>query len=113
MPAKKLKVTLDYETGADALAMLDKVGRYVDIIEVGGRLIAHEGLEAVEKIQRIWPDKEVVLGGVRLETLGAVLNSPAGMTISAEGLCDSVDPAATARIMRKALDTYNMSLRAA
>lgn len=107
MATKKLQLALNYTSSDEALAMLQQVGPYIDVIELGTPLLAAEGTKVIEIIQHNWPDKEVVVSGVRLESFGAMLNSPAGMVISADGICDSVDPAATAKVMRQALDTYN------
>lgn len=113
MDKKKLQLALNYTSSIEALAMLNQVGRYVDVIEIGAALIASEGIQAVETIQQAWPDKEIVISGIRLESFGATLNSAAGMVISAEGICDSADPRATAQLMRKALDAYNAANLAA
>ena len=55
----KLQVALDLLSVDDALALLSKVGEYVDVIELGTPLIKQEGLSAVTKIKNAYPDKIV------------------------------------------------------
>ncbi len=43
----------------DALALLEKVHEYVDVIELGTPLIKQEGLSAVTRIKQAYPDKIV------------------------------------------------------
>ena len=55
----KLQVAVDLLTTADALALTNKVGPYVDIIELGTPLIKSAGLSAISAIKAAHPDKEV------------------------------------------------------
>src|SRR5882757_5715943 len=55
----KLQVAVDLLSTADALALTNKVGPYVDIIELGTPLIKSAGLSAISAIKAAHPDKEV------------------------------------------------------
>lgn len=56
---KKLQVALDLFSTEAALNVLEKVGEYVDIIELGTPLIVAEGAEAVKTVKEKYPDKVV------------------------------------------------------
>lgn len=55
----KLQVAVDLLTTADALSLLSKVARFVDIIELGTPLIKSEGLSVISAVKAAHPDKEV------------------------------------------------------
>jgi 3-hexulose-6-phosphate synthase len=55
----KLQVAIDLLSTADALALLNKVGEYVDVIELGTPLIKQEGLSVVTDIKAAYPEKLV------------------------------------------------------
>lgn len=56
---KKLQVALDLLTIEDAKNMLEKVGKYVDIIELGTPLMVSEGANAIREIKPLYPNKTV------------------------------------------------------
>lgn len=53
---KQLQAALDLFSLEDALALLRKVGPYVDVVEVGTPLMVAEGARAVSAIKAAWPD---------------------------------------------------------
>jgi 3-hexulose-6-phosphate synthase len=55
----KLQVAIDLLSTADALALLNKVAPYVDIIELGTPLIKEQGLSVVKDVKAAYPDKLV------------------------------------------------------
>lgn len=55
-----LQLAIDLYHLTDALALLEKVGREVDVIEIGTPLIKNEGLAAVGEVKRRFPDKHVL-----------------------------------------------------
>jgi 3-hexulose-6-phosphate synthase len=55
----KLQVAIDLLSTADALALLNKVAPYVDIIELGTPLIKEQGLSVVTDVKAAYPDKLV------------------------------------------------------
>lgn len=56
----KLQLALDDVSLADALALVEQVRAYVDIIEVGTPFLYEEGLAAVRELRRRFPEKEVL-----------------------------------------------------
>ena len=56
---KKFQVALDLFTIEDAMRILEQVGEYVDIIEVGTPLMVAEGARAVRTIKDAYPTKTV------------------------------------------------------
>lgn len=59
MAHKKLHAALDLFRTQDALAILEKIGPYVDIIEVGTPLVVAEGARAVAAIKERHPEKVI------------------------------------------------------
>lgn len=55
----KLQVAIDLLSTADALTLLNKVGEYVDVIELGTPLIKQAGLSVVTNVKAAYPDKLV------------------------------------------------------
>jgi len=55
----KLQVAIDLLSTADALALLNKVAEYVDVIELGTPLIKQQGLSVVTNVKAAYPDKLV------------------------------------------------------
>jgi 3-hexulose-6-phosphate synthase len=55
----KLQVAIDLLSTADALALLNNVAEYVDIIELGTPLIKQQGLSVVTNVKAAYPDKLV------------------------------------------------------
>lgn len=56
---KKLQLALDLRSGKEAKKILDEVGEYVDIIELGTPLIISEGMKIVREIKALYPEKLV------------------------------------------------------
>ena len=56
----KLQLALDDITLAAALALVEDVRTYVDIIEVGTPFLYAEGLGAVRELRRRFPEKEIL-----------------------------------------------------
>ena len=56
---KKLQIALDFTSEKDAMQILGKTARYVDIIECGTPLMVACGCNIVKKIKELYPDKEV------------------------------------------------------
>ncbi len=56
---KKLQVALDLLRTEEALSILEQIGEYVDIIELGTPLMVSEGAGAVKEIKNIYPQKTV------------------------------------------------------
>ena len=59
MAHKKLHVAFDLFSTKDTLAMLEKVGTYVDIIELGTPLMVAEGARVVSTVKERWSEKTV------------------------------------------------------
>ncbi|AOX18680.1 3-hexulose-6-phosphate synthase [Kozakia baliensis] len=55
----KLQVAIDLPTTKDALALLEKVAQFVDIIEIGTPLAKAEGLSVLKAVKSAYPEKEV------------------------------------------------------
>lgn len=55
-----LQLAIDLHRLTDALALLDKVGNEVDVIEIGTPLVKNEGLAAVREVKRRFPGKQVL-----------------------------------------------------
>ena len=53
----KLQAALDYFSIADALALMERIHPYVDIVELGSPLIYAEGFQAIREMRRHYPDK--------------------------------------------------------
>ena len=56
----KLQLALDDITLTAALALVEDVREYIDIIEVGTPFLYEEGLAAVRQLRRRFPDKEIL-----------------------------------------------------
>ena len=56
---KLLQVALDLFSTEEALKVLDQVGQYVDIIELGTPLMIAEGARVVKTVKEKYPDKIV------------------------------------------------------
>ena len=56
----KLQLALDDITLTAALALVDKVREYIDIIEVGTPFLYEEGLAAVRELRKRFPEKEIL-----------------------------------------------------
>lgn len=69
---KKLQVALDLLSIQAAKDMLEKVGRYVDIIELGTPLMISEGVEAVRQIKSLYPEK-TVFADIKIMDGGAIM----------------------------------------
>lgn len=67
----KLQVAIDLLSTQDALNLLEKVGPYVDIIELGTPLIKQEGLAVVTAVKQAYPDK-IVFADMKTMDAGAL-----------------------------------------
>ncbi|MBS5121625.1 MAG: 3-hexulose-6-phosphate synthase [Blautia sp.] len=56
----KLQIALDDVTLEEALALVDRVKKYIDIIEIGTPLVYEYGMQAVRIMKERFPDKEVL-----------------------------------------------------
>ena len=56
-----LQIALDMLCSHDALSMLEKTAKYVDIIEVGTPLLKHEGIKIIRKIKQEYPDHTLLV----------------------------------------------------
>lgn len=56
---KKLQVALDLLTIEDTKNMLNQVGEYVDIIELGTPLMVSQGAQVIREIKPLYPEKTV------------------------------------------------------
>ena len=56
----KLQLALDDITLEDAMALIDKVHNYVDIVEIGSPFIIDCGMEPVKRIKAKYPELEVL-----------------------------------------------------
>ena len=52
-----LQLSLDFTSLPAALAMVEKVADFVDVIEVGTPLCKSAGLEAIRAVREVCPDK--------------------------------------------------------
>lgn len=60
MTRPNLQIALDHNTLESALADVTKVGKIVDILEVGTILCLQEGNKAIRCIKEIFPEKKIV-----------------------------------------------------
>lgn len=58
--AMKLQIALDEFDIDGAIALVEEVANYIDIIEAGTPFIVHYGMEAVRILRERFPDKEVL-----------------------------------------------------
>lgn len=70
---KKLQVALDLFDEETTLAVLEQVGEYVDIIEIGTPLCISEGMKIVQKVKALYPDK-IVFADVKIMDGGSVIS---------------------------------------
>ena len=70
---KKLQVALDIYSVEDALAILQKVGEFIDIIELGTPLIVKEGVSIVKVVKEKYPDK-VVFADIKVMDGGGIMS---------------------------------------
>lgn len=56
----KLQLAIDDMTLSEALSFIDKVEKYVDIIEVGTPFLIREGCHAIQAIKNKYPLKEIL-----------------------------------------------------
>lgn len=54
---KKLQLAIDLSDLKSTLKLLQQVGKYIDIIEIGTPLIISEGLDIIPIIKELYPDK--------------------------------------------------------
>lgn len=69
---KKLQVALDLFDVESALEVLEKVGEFVDIIELGTPLMVSEGTRAIREVKAKYPDK-IVFADIKIMDGGAVM----------------------------------------
>ena len=73
----KLQLALDEMKTEEAVKLVEKVKDYIDIIEVGTPICLDAGNNAVERMKKEFPDKEVladckIMDGGYLETENAI-----------------------------------------
>lgn len=56
----RLQLALDDVTLNNAFMLLQKIRNYVDIIEIGSPFIMEEGMHAVRKFRKYFPEKEIL-----------------------------------------------------
>lgn len=71
---KKLQVALDLFDTESALKVLEAVGEFVDIIELGSPLMITEGCHSIPEVKRRYPDK-IVFADIKVMDGGPVLPS--------------------------------------
>jgi 3-hexulose-6-phosphate synthase len=54
---KKLHIALDLESTEDCKKLLEKVAKYVDIIELGSPMMIAEGAKSIKEIKDLYPNK--------------------------------------------------------
>lgn len=59
----KLQLALDDISLGDALALVEKVQKRIDIVEIGTPFLMEYGMEAVRRFRRQFPDKEILCDG--------------------------------------------------
>ena len=69
---KLLQVALDLFSTEEALKVLDQVGQYVDIIELGTPLMIAEGARVVKTVKEKYPDK-IVFADIKVMDGGGVV----------------------------------------
>jgi 3-hexulose-6-phosphate synthase len=69
---KKFQVALDLFSIEDTLNVLEKVGEFVDIIELGTPLMIKEGVSAVKVVKGKFPDK-IVFADIKVMDGGSVI----------------------------------------
>ena len=56
----KLQLALDDISLSEAIALMEKIRDYVDIVEIGTPFIIEDGLKPVREFKRLFPDKEIL-----------------------------------------------------
>ena len=69
---KLLQVALDLFSTEEALKVLDQVGQYVDIIELGTPLMIAEGARVVKTVKEKYPDK-IVFADIKVMDGGGIV----------------------------------------
>lgn len=69
---KLLQVALDLFTTEEALKVLEQVGEYVDIIELGTPLMIAEGARVIKEVKAKYPDK-IVFADIKVMDGGGVV----------------------------------------
>lgn len=69
---KLLQVALDLYSTEDTLKVLEQVGGYVDIIELGTPLMIAEGARVVKEVKARYPDK-IVFADIKVMDGGAIV----------------------------------------
>ncbi len=69
---KKLQIALDLFDTQAALDMLEQVGEYADIIELGTPLMVAEGRRVVSAVKQRYPDK-IVFADIKVMDGGAII----------------------------------------
>lgn len=57
----KIQLAMDVTTTKEAIDLLEEVGDYIDIAEIGSPLVLCEGLHAVKEIRKRFPDKTLLV----------------------------------------------------
>lgn len=70
----KLQVALDYFCLEDALALMERIHPYVDIVELGSPLVYAEGFRAIRELRRCYPDK-LLLADLKIVDAGYAIAS--------------------------------------
>lgn len=69
---KKLQVALDLFDAKSALGILEQVGEYIDIIELGTPLMISEGKRIVSEVKKRYPNK-IVFADIKVMDGGAIV----------------------------------------
>lgn len=69
---KKLQVALDLQSTQAAISMLEKVGKYVDIIELGTPLMISEGTQVIKTIKELYPNK-ILFSDIKIMDGGSIM----------------------------------------
>lgn len=70
---KKLQVAIDLFDEKSALEILEQVGEYVDIIEIGTPLCISAGMGIVSKVKALYPDK-TVFADIKIMDGGSIMS---------------------------------------
>jgi 3-hexulose-6-phosphate synthase len=96
---KKLQVALDLFSTREALEVLERIGPYVDIIEIGTPLCVSEGMGAVRAVKQKYPGK-IVFADIKIMDGGGIM---AGIAFDAGADMISVLAAAEDNTVRAAI----------
>lgn len=69
---KKFQVALDLFSTEETLAVLEKIGEFVDIIELGTPLMIKEGVRVVEIVKEKFPDK-IIFADIKVMDGGSII----------------------------------------